>query len=157
MKKAILFIGLPGSGKTTYINENIKGYYIVSADQIKMLHPQYTHANTETLHEWSVREAEIQMQILSDDATNICMDSGGVNNSYSLRIINMLKDKGYHIEIIFIDTPLDVCLERNRGRDRQVPESAIIDKSKKIYECAEKQKTIADNFKHIIYEVSQST
>jgi predicted kinase len=150
MKKAILFIGLPGSGKTTYIQENIKGYHIVSADQIKMSHPQYNHADSAILHEWSVREAEIQMQIFSDEAIDICMDSGGVNNSYSLRIINMLKDKGYYVEIIFIDTPLNVCLERNRGRDRQVPETAIIDKSKKIYECAERQKAIANNFNHII-------
>jgi hypothetical protein len=31
---------------------------------------------------------------LSDKGVDICMDSGGVNNSYSLRIMNMLKSKG---------------------------------------------------------------
>lgn len=38
------------------------------------------------------------------------------------------------------------------GRGRQVPENAIIEKSKKIYDCAEKQKAIANEFKHIVYE-----
>jgi hypothetical protein len=34
---------------------------------------------------------------LSDKGVDICMDSGGVNNSYSLRIMNMLKSKGYNL------------------------------------------------------------
>ena len=50
------------------------------------------------------------------------MDSGGVNNSYSLRIINMLKIKGYRIILIYMDTPLNVCLKRNKLRYQQIPD-----------------------------------
>lgn len=40
MKEAILFIGLPGSGKTTYIEKNYKsGYIKVSADDFKEARP----------------------------------------------------------------------------------------------------------------------
>lgn len=80
------------------------------------------------------------------------MDSGGVNNSYSLRIINMLKTKGYYVKIIHIDTPLDICLERNRNRERFVPEQAIIEKSYKIDSCVEKQRNIADEYIKIFFE-----
>ena len=32
---------------------------------------------------------------------------------------------GAEVEAIFFDTPLDTCLERNRRRERRVPEEAI--------------------------------
>ena len=42
MKKAILFIGLPGSGKTSIVNRDYAGdYAIVSADLIKQSHKDY--------------------------------------------------------------------------------------------------------------------
>ena len=151
MNYAILFIGLPGSGKTTYIEKNIKGYKVVSADELKYSNPDYDPAHPDLIHQWSVIEAERLMNEYSDDGIGICMDSGGVNNSYSLRIINMLKSKGYHVELIYINTPLDVCLERNRMRERFVPEDIIIDKSERIEECVNKQKLAADTFRHIKY------
>ena len=152
--KAILFIGLPSSGKTTYIENNQlnNDYKIVSADEIKASHPDFNPKDPEPLHQWSVKEAERLMNEYSDQKINICMDSGGVNNSYSLRIINMLKDKGYYIKIIHMDTPLDVCLERNRNRERFVPEEAIIEKSYKIDSCVEKQKSIADEYLKIFFK-----
>jgi ABC-type branched-subunit amino acid transport system ATPase component len=38
LKKAVLFIGLPGSGKTTIVNKVYGDYNIVSADIIKSTH-----------------------------------------------------------------------------------------------------------------------
>jgi predicted kinase len=152
MKHATLFIGLPGSGKTTYIQNNISGHRIVSADAIKETHPDYDPKNPEPVHKWSVAEAEKLMNEYSDEGVDICMDSGGVNNFYSLRIINMLKSKGYHVTLIHMDTPLDVCLMRNKLRDMQIPEQAIITKSEKIDNCVEKQKSIVDQYIHVIYD-----
>lgn len=146
MYKSTLFIGLPGSGKTSFISENINDCQIVNADDIKETHPDWDLSNPEEVHAWSVIEAEKLMNEYSDSGIDICMDSGGVNNRYSLRIINMLKSKGYYVRIIHMDTPLEVCLERNRIRERRVPEDDIIRKSKMINDCVEKQKLIADEY-----------
>lgn len=153
MKFAILFIGLPGAGKTSIVNRDYsQNYTIVSADEIKQKHPDYNPADPEPLHQWSVSEAEHQMNILSDSGKQICMDSGGVNNSYSVRIINMLKSKGYHITLVYVETPLEICLERNKERERKVPEQAIIEKSKMIDACLEKQRSLVDAYLHIPYK-----
>ncbi len=151
MPKAILFIGLPGSGKTTYVRNNIRGYHIVNADAIKKTHPKWDSQYPEKVHIWSVMEAEKMMTEYSDIGVDICMDSGGVNNRYSLRILNMLKSKGYYVKIIHINTPLEICLERNRIRERKVPEYDIIKKSKMIDDCVEKQKVISDEYLRIDY------
>jgi predicted kinase len=150
-KNAVLFIGLPGSGKSTIVKERYSGYDVVSADTLKETHPDYDPKNSEIIHEWSVSEAEKMMNTLSDEGKDICMDSGGVNNSYSLRIMNMLKSKGYHLTLVHVDTPPHVCFERNKSRERQVPETAIFAKAQKLEDCLIKQKTIVDEFVHIPY------
>jgi predicted kinase len=150
-KNAVLFIGLPGAGKSTVVKERYSGYEIVSADTLKETHPDYDPKNPEIIHEWSVSEAEKMMGQLSDEGKDICMDSGGVNNSYSLRIMNMLKSKGYHLTLVHVDTPPHICFERNKSRERQVPEAAIFAKAQKLEDCLIKQKAIVDEFVHIPY------
>jgi predicted kinase len=151
-KYAIVSIGLPGSGKSTEIRKRFSDYYIVDADEIKATHPDYDPKNTEPLHQWSVKEAELMMQCLSDDGVSICMDSGGVNNSYSIRIINMLKSKGYHITLVHMDTPLEVCLKRNSMRARMVPEHAILEKHTKLEDCLERQIPLVDKYIKVKYQ-----
>lgn len=166
MKEAILFIGLPGSGKTTYIEKNYKsGYIKVSADDFKDARPDLkpTSENEgeyaeqlETYHQWSVNAAETLMKVISDFGANLCMDSGGVNNSYSLRIIQMLKDKGYRIKLIHMDTPIEVCLGRNKKRtEGRLPEIIILEKAKKIGSCVDKQKLAVDEYVRITYDQLQ--
>lgn len=154
MKHAILFIGLPASGKSTYIDEHInkRFYWIVDADSIKELHVDYDSKHPEIVHQWSVKEAERLMNEYSDVGVPICMDSGGVNKHYSVRIIEMLKSKGYTVELIHMDTPVDICIERNKNRDRSVPETVIIEKSQNIDSCVEKQKQLVDNYKKIVWD-----
>ena len=67
----------------------------------------------------------------------------------------MLKTKGYHITLVYVETPLKICLERNKKRERKVPEQAIIEKSKMLASCLEKQKSVADEYLHIQYRESK--
>ena len=131
MRKAIVMMGLPLSGKTTWINENVnpEEYFLVSADNIKMAHPDYDPENTEMLHEYSVREAEAQINRLSAEGHCIIMDGGGINNTYTVGIMDDLKRKGYTIRLVHVRSPHTICLERNKRRVRKVPNEAIITKA----------------------------
>jgi len=152
-KEAILFIGLPGAGKTWEIaNRNYhQDYNLVSADEIKLTLKGYDPKNPNVVQEESVKKAEQEVYALADKGKNICMDSGGVNNSYSLRIIKNLRDRGYWVKLIYVNTPLSICLERNKNRERVVPESIITSKSEKIDSCFLKQKEVADEVEVITY------
>ncbi len=128
-------MGLPLSGKSTWILENVdtKKYNKVSADEFKESHPDYDPENTQVLHEWSVDQAEKLMEIWAITGENMVLDSGSINNRYTIRIIKMLKSKGYHVKLVHIKTPYEVCLERNESqkRERKVPSIAITDKALK--------------------------
>ena len=135
MKKSIILMGLPQSGKSTWILENVdtKKYNKVSADEFKESHPDYDPENTQVLHEWSVDQAEKSMEIWAITGENIVLDSGSINNKYTIRIIKMLKEYDYNIKLVHIKTPYEVCLERNASqkRERKVPDVAITDKALK--------------------------
>jgi predicted kinase len=134
MKKAIILMGLPCSGKTTWIKENLNPtiYTIISADEIKEEHSDYNPSNvTKEVHEWSVDIAERRVVTLSDKEQNFVLDGGSINNRYTMRIIKMLKEKDYHVKLVHVKTPYTVCLERNSLRERKVPEVAITDKALK--------------------------
>lgn len=130
-KECIIMMGLPLSGKTTWVNNNLDltQYMLVSADNLKISHPEYDPKNTEILHEWSVKEAERLMEHFSSEGKDIVFDSGSINNNYTIRIIDMLKSKDYFVKLVHIKTPYRVCLQRNKERHRTVPESAIIQKA----------------------------
>jgi len=44
----------------------------------------------------------------------------------------MAKGFGYEVHAVFFDVPLEVCLERNRRRDRIVPEDVLRRMSAKL-------------------------
>jgi tRNA uridine 5-carbamoylmethylation protein Kti12 len=136
MKKAFIFMGLPLSGKSKCMNDRLSKDWrdakIVSADDIKLTHPDYEHNVPKHVHLWSTRKAEEKMiDFANKNTPKIVMDGGGINNSYTVRIINMLKGKGYEVELIHVRTPLQVCLKRNEIRERKVPHIDIIQKAAK--------------------------
>ena len=164
MKKAIFTLGLPNSGKTTWADENINTtrptiprsegeYYTkVSADNIKKTHPHYNPNDvTVAVHEWSVENAEIAIGILCQQEENIFVDSGSINNRYTIRIMNMLKEQGYRIKLVHIKTPYTVCIERNKLRERKVPEKAITDKALKEVSQFHKLRVLVDEIETVNY------
>lgn len=145
-------MGLPLAGKSSWIEEaNLFGYSVVSADKIKEEHPDYKPESAYKLHDYSVTKAEQEMNSISNTGVNIVMDGGGINNSYTIRIINMLKSKGYSVKLVHIKTPLSVCIERNKIRERKVPESEIIDKSKKENDQFNRLIKIVDDYEVVKY------
>lgn len=143
-KHALMLIGLPGCGKTTWVAEHVRGFVIVDADKIKETHPQYDPKDPSIVHQWSVKEAETDMNLLAKRGVPVCLDGGGVNNHYSMRIMNMLKENGYKITLIYFNVPTWVCAERNKKRERVVPDTVILEKSEKLFDSYARQYAIAD-------------
>ena len=153
MKNAIILMGLPLAGKSTWIKEqtNLSDYKIVSAEEIKINQIGYSPDKAYLFHEYSVNVAKELMTFYSDLEHDLIMDSGSINNSYSQEIINMLKSKDYKIKLVHIKTPLLICLDRNKIRDRKVPNEEIIKKSQIETKQFNKLKLIVDEYEVIDY------
>jgi predicted ABC-type ATPase len=157
MKNAVFMLGLPGSGKSYYIEKFYPNsdYKIVSADEIRINDSEYNPKDPQAIHQKCIKMAEDEVYRLAGKENNIVMDGGGINNHYTSRIIENLKSLGYHIKTVFIDTPAEICIYRNKDRyksgERFVPISAIIEKSYKLKKSVELLSNISDKFETVKY------
>ncbi len=154
-KEAVFTLGLPGAGKSTAIKQLIKErkvpFNIVSADDIREKHFRYDPKHPERIHEECVLLADQEMLKYTNEGKKlIIMDGGGINNSYTKRIIERTRALGYKITILYVNTPSTVCISRNVERmkkgERFVPIEAILDKAFMLRKCVLDLHKIADEF-----------
>ncbi len=129
---ATITFGLPGSGKSTWIEKNKWNYEIVvSADEIKRELPGYSDAKHGDFYKLAVDIAEQRVYNLAAQKKSIVFDTGSINSNYSVRILKHLKKLGYGITLVIFNTPIEVCIERDRDRPQSVGESVIRAKAEK--------------------------
>ncbi len=140
-----IMCGLPGSGKSTYIKEELpKNIEIINQDSIRI---ELGIMNND-------EEKKIGNNEQEKEVTKICLEridkaikerrdfvidntnikSGRIQNYY-----DKLKKAGANIQIIIIDTPKEICKER---RKENIPEKVIDDMELGINKV---KKTFANN------------
>lgn len=147
---AIILFGLPGSGKTTWIRkQNYINYEYISADDIRESLPEYDKNKPEEVHQKAVRIAEEKLFSCADVKRNLILDGGGINTKYTLNIVNHLKIRLYKITLVYIKTPIDICVQRNdmriRKGERFVPTSEIYKKNLRLKNAFENLSIVCDN------------
>ncbi len=124
-----MLVGLPGSGKSTYAAT--LGAPVLSSDAIRLLladdeNDQSIHARVfATLRYLLIQRLEIHRPVTYVDATHL-------TRAERKPYIEIASEKNVEIDAVFFDTPLEVCLERNRHRARQVPEDVLVKMAAKL-------------------------
>ena len=137
--KLILMFGLPCSGKTEWYSknkENFGEHTYINADDIKKTLPGYEESVIGMYNSEAIDIAETKVyDSLNKSIKCVVMDAGGINKNYTKDIIVRAKYYNYDIEMYFIDTPVEICIARNKERLRKVPESLIYGKEIKKLGC----------------------
>ena len=120
--RVVLLVGLPGSGKSTWARQQSGG--VLSTDEIRLLlsddatnqsiHPKVFA----TLRYLLRRRLELRMPVTWIDATNTTRQERRM-------YIKLAQFYDARVEAVFFDTPAELCRERNRSRERRVPDEAI--------------------------------
>ena len=120
--RIVVLVGLPGSGKSTYLDR--LGVTALSSDAVRGLladdvTDQSIHREVfATLRYLLRRRLALTRPVTYLDATPLTLRD---RRPY----IRMGRLYDCSVEAIFFDVPLDVCRERNRGRVRVVPEDVL--------------------------------
>jgi predicted kinase len=131
MPEIVFLIGFPGSGKSTYYNENYPSYTRISSD---MFIESYANAVGKTYSDVFpiyYKTAETNMNELFDYSIkhnkDIVVDRTNLYTKSRNKFISRLP-KSYTVTYVYFDISKDVLLERNTERKqfgRNVPENVF--------------------------------
>lgn len=135
MKKCIVLAGLPGSGKSTWINEtfNTKDCYHFDSDETRRsMYGTYLHFPKDmyVIYNHMIDDANKKYDELvengEEDFTFI-MDSTFLDNKRRLHYYNNLRHFDYYELVMFITRDINFNLKNNKKRikDKWVPEDVI--------------------------------
>ena len=125
----VLAIGLPGSGKTTWFRR--RGVTPLSSDLLRnILFDDVEEQRYQGLV-FSTLRSLLRARLIARMPWNY-VDATNLSTHARRQWIKMAKSFGYEVQAVFFDVPLDVCLERNRSRDRMVSEEVMRKMAEKL-------------------------
>jgi len=142
MIEAVVLVGIPGCGKSTYAGmlQSLYGYEIVERDGIRLelmkqkgLQPATDTRVDFTKWDWSWEKDVTDRQyalINKYSNKNKSLVLSDTNLKYRESLVRFLETLGYQVKVEYLYTPLHVCLQRDLEREYPVS----IDPIKRLHE-----------------------
>ena len=135
--KAFFLAGGPGSGKSWVSERTLSGMglKVINSDNLfaRALEKESMSLNMATTDEKEIARRDairtkakartgVQLKLALEGRLGLILDSTARDVSRISDEANTMKQIGYDVYMIFVNTSLDVALERNKKRERSVPE-----------------------------------
>ena len=135
--KAVFTAGGPGSGKSYVSANGLKGVNSDSAFETYMEKAKLTtnlqnltkpqHAKAMDLRKKAKSVSVKRMQQFINSKLGMLIDGTGKDYSKIAKMQSELQKRGYDCFMVFVNTDLEVALQRNSGRERVLPEKLVKD------------------------------
>lgn len=121
-------IGIPGSGKSTLAEQWMakdSNLILICPDEIR----EQLYSDPIIQGDWDAVKAKAQEKFQGAIAAqqSVLYDATNVKRAWRQELVASFPEQNLRWTAWQLLTPLKVCMERNQGRDRQVPMDVIID------------------------------
>jgi len=118
----VLAIGLPGSGKSSWFKRH--KITPLSSDMLRAL--LFDDADEQRFQDlvFSNLRSMLKARLIARRPLNY-VDATNLTSHDRHSWIKLAQDYGYEVQAVFFDVPIEVCLERNRKRQRVVSEDVM--------------------------------
>jgi len=120
--KVVITVGLPGSGKSTYLAR--LGVNAISSDEIRRLIADDPHDQTMNARVFATVRYFIRQRMAAGRPVTY-VDATHLAPWERKPYVKFAQRYGCQLEALFFDVPVETCIARNQARDRIVPEDAI--------------------------------
>ena len=117
----IIMCGLARSGKSTWIKKNKINQVVVSPDEIR--HTIFNHQFFDPAEEMIWALSRIFARLLLQQGFSVIVDACSLNPESRRKWLMLKKHLDIKCKVVWVDTPLDKCLENNENPldNRRVP------------------------------------
>jgi predicted ABC-type ATPase len=162
----IHMLGIPGSGKTTYVGgfvEKTPGYTVVQFDTVMESLSGYRHdcaelGAAEAFRRWELKARTIGYHLLQaclERRVDVIFDHGALFHSH-VELLRKARRLGYRIEMHFCPLSPKIALERVARRERLIqrhtPESLIFERQEVLLELLPVYRELVDLFLEVSSE-----
>ena len=149
--KLYLTVGIPGAGKTTWVQEKLShSCEVVALDKIrKGIYGFFPQKLNDDLEKIVWERALILAKTFLESRDDTVIDSMALTKFFRNKIISTIKAQckiEFDLIAIFFDTPIDLAIERNSKREKYVNESTI-----RMLQTYLEKPLKEEGFKEVIY------
>lgn len=117
----VAMVGLPRSGKSTYVDDMLSNFDIICADDIRLAMGTQFEPKLEPFV-WAIHDTMLRAMMIRK--RNIVLDETNTSIKRIDKYYSFCKEYKYNLKLLYINTPINVCLTRNIG-EGSVPEEVI--------------------------------
>ena len=121
--QVVLTFGVSGSGKSTWIAENLKDHAVISLDALRS--QIASSRSDQSQNSKIVQAAKEQLKTLLRSHSKIVWDATSLRRDFRRQVINIAHQYGALVTLVIFHCPEDVYYERNRQRKHPIPEAVL--------------------------------
>lgn len=120
-----ILVGISGSGKSTWAEQNNKNSFVLSADKFRGILGASESDQSVSRQAFEHLNVMCEYMLKYFPYIDIIIDNTSTTATSRVNFIKLAKKYNLSICAVYFNTPLPICIERNAKRERKVPENVI--------------------------------